>query len=106
MSEWWLPNEKPPSVVKQIREFISERQNIPQDTKSASVREMRGIFNTLSLSDASSPESVASPSSGSAARHPSSGPRSPPEELGAQQQPVGQDSPMTWSSFGSPESQQ
>ncbi len=92
-------------MVKQIREFIYERQNIPQDTKSASVREMRGIFNTLSLSDASSPESVASPSSGSAARQPSSDPRSPTEELGMQQQSPGQGSPVTWA-IGSPESQQ
>jgi hypothetical protein len=106
MSEWWLPDEKPPSVVKQIREFINERQNIPKDTKSASVREMRGIFNTLSLSDASSPESVASPSSGSAARQPSD-PRSPTEELAASVPlpPGSGDSPLTWS-FGSPESQQ
>jgi hypothetical protein len=105
MSEWWLPNEKPPSVVKQIREFIMERQNINQDTKSTSVREMRGIFNTLSLSDASSPESVASPSSGSAARQPSD-PRSPTEELAvAAAVPLSRESPGSWS-FGSPESQQ
>jgi hypothetical protein len=101
MSEWWLSDEKPPSVVKQIREFINERQNIHQDTKSTSVREMRGIFNTLSLSDASSPESVASPSSGSAARQPSD-PRSPTEEY----VPHNQESPPVSWSFGSPEAQQ
>jgi hypothetical protein len=106
MSEWWLPDEKPPPVVTQIREFIFERQNIRQDTQSASVREMRGIFNTLNLSDASSPESVASPSSGSAARQPSD-PRSPTEERAAPPPPphVSQESLGTWS-FGSPESQQ
>src|ERR1700753_4127194 len=69
LSSWWLPgNEGAPNVILSIRDFAAERMNILKDDKSENLREIRGIFNTLSLSDASSPESVQSPSSSSNAR--------------------------------------
>jgi hypothetical protein len=69
LSSWWLPgNKDAPNVILSIRDFTAERMSIHKDDKSENVREMRGIFNTLSLSDASSPESMQSPSSSSNAR--------------------------------------
>jgi hypothetical protein len=80
-SVWWLPDdENVPPVIRQIRDFTAERTHMQQDDKAANLREMRGIFNTLSLSDASSPESVHSPGSSSNLRAPSDR-RSPADEL-------------------------
>jgi len=69
LSTWWLPgNEGAPPVMLAIREFTAERIKNYNDDKSDNIRELRGIFNTLNLSDASSPESMQSPSSSSNVR--------------------------------------
>ncbi|KAF2672585.1 hypothetical protein BT63DRAFT_131299 [Microthyrium microscopicum] len=86
LSAWWLPNdENLPPVVRGIREFISERSAAHQDDKSANIRDMRGIFQTLNLSDQSSPEStdIHSPGSSSNLR---SDKRSPPDQEKTQQE--------------------
>lgn len=56
LSVWWLPNgEGCPPVIRQIRNFIT---STPNDTTGEDLRDFKGIFASLSLSDASSPESA------------------------------------------------
>jgi len=50
VTHWWLPNnEGYPEVVRAIREFIEYRARLPEDTISAHVRDMSGIFQSLDL---------------------------------------------------------
>lgn len=96
LSSWWLPQKQDaPSLILSVREFTAERMAMHKDDKSENLREMRGIFNTLSLSDDSSPESMQSPSSSSNARGPSEK-RSPAEDstLHAQESPN-----YSWNSY-------
>jgi hypothetical protein len=55
LSSWWLPNEEGrPRLLKQVRNFLTTK---PSDEKGEDLRDMKGIFSALSLSDTSSPES-------------------------------------------------
>ena len=56
LSDWWLPNEEGcPPLVRQIRNFIT---STPNDATGEDLRDFKGIFASLSLSDTSSPEST------------------------------------------------
>jgi hypothetical protein len=55
LSIWWLPNEEGCTpIIRQIRNFIT---STPNDATGEDLRDFKGIFASLSLSDASSPES-------------------------------------------------
>lgn len=55
VSRWWLPlDEGYPRIMKSIREFIDYRTSDPQDSISADLRDMRGVFRALSLDDSGS----------------------------------------------------
>jgi hypothetical protein len=54
LSNWWLPEEQP-RLVRQIRDFV---QSKPSGDKETSLYELQGIFKSLQLGEASSPESV------------------------------------------------
>ncbi|KAK7710121.1 hypothetical protein SLS57_008459 [Botryosphaeria dothidea] len=52
VSHSWLPNnEGMPDIITQIRGFIEERATIPRDQNRQDLREMRGIFEGLSVKD-------------------------------------------------------
>ena len=56
-SDWWLPNDEAcPPIIRSIKDFILERTTAPKDQTSEDLREMRGIFSTLNISDSPSPE--------------------------------------------------
>ncbi|KAF2684363.1 hypothetical protein K458DRAFT_302760 [Lentithecium fluviatile CBS 122367] len=58
-SDWWLPNDEGcPPIIRSIKNFIRERTTAPKDQVSEDLREMKGIFNTLTISD-SPPEFTA-----------------------------------------------
>lgn len=51
-SDCWLPNdERCPPIIRSIKNFIAERTTAPKDQISDDLREMRGIFSTLTISD-------------------------------------------------------
>lgn len=51
-SDWWLPNdENCPRIIRSIKDFITDRTTKPKDQTSEDLREMRGVFNTLTISD-------------------------------------------------------
>ena len=51
-SDWWLPNDEGcPPIIRSIKDFIKERTQAPKDQVSDDLREMRGIFNSLTISD-------------------------------------------------------
>jgi hypothetical protein len=51
-SDWWLPNDEGcPPIIRSIKDFIKERTMAPKDQVSDDLREMRGIFNSLNISD-------------------------------------------------------
>jgi hypothetical protein len=51
-SDWWLPNDEAcPPIIRSIKDFIKERTTAPKDQVSDDLREMRGIFNSLTISD-------------------------------------------------------
>ncbi|KAF2113404.1 hypothetical protein BDV96DRAFT_496675, partial [Lophiotrema nucula] len=51
-SDWWLPNDEGcPRIIRSIKNFIVERTTAPKDQTSEDLREMRGIFSTLTISD-------------------------------------------------------
>jgi hypothetical protein len=55
-SDWWLPNDEAcPPIIRSIKDFIKERTTAPKDQVSDDLREMRGIFSSLTMSD--SPQS-------------------------------------------------
>ena len=56
-SDWWLPNDEGcPPIIRSIKNFILERNAQPKDQTSDDLREMRGIFSNLTLSDTPSPD--------------------------------------------------
>jgi hypothetical protein len=64
LSQWWLPDlSTAPPIILSLREFIDGRVAPLADDKSEALREMRGIFQALSLSEPSTPESVTTPGS-------------------------------------------
>jgi hypothetical protein len=51
-SDWWLPNDEScPPIIRSIKDFIRERSTAPKDQISEDLREMRGIFSSLTISD-------------------------------------------------------
>jgi len=51
-SDWWLPNDEScPPIIRSIKDFIKERTQAPKDQVSDDLREMRGIFNSMTISD-------------------------------------------------------
>jgi hypothetical protein len=51
-SDWWLPNDEScPRIIRSIKNFIVERTMAPKDQTSEDLREMRGFFGSLTLSD-------------------------------------------------------
>ncbi|KAF2746351.1 hypothetical protein M011DRAFT_93243 [Sporormia fimetaria CBS 119925] len=51
-SDWWLPNDEDcPRIIRSIKDFIQERTTAPKDQTSEDLREMKGIFSTLTISD-------------------------------------------------------
>lgn len=51
-SDWWLPNDEGcPPIVRSIKDFIRERSTAPKDQVSEDLKEMRGIFSSLNISD-------------------------------------------------------
>ena len=54
-SDWWLPNDEGcPRIVRSIKDFIRERETAPKDQVSEDLKEMRGVFGTLTISDSPS----------------------------------------------------
>ncbi|KAF1960595.1 hypothetical protein CC80DRAFT_260893 [Byssothecium circinans] len=54
-SDWWLPNDEGcPPVIRSIKNFIRERTTTPKDQVSEDLRQMRGIFSTLTISESPS----------------------------------------------------
>lgn len=70
-SDWWLPNDEGcPPIIRSIKDFIRERATAPKDQVSDDLKEMRGIFGSMIISD--SPDSVTVTSSdyaGAASSH-------------------------------------
>lgn len=51
-SDWWLPNDEGcPPIIRTIKDFIRERSMAPKDQVSEDLKEMRGIFSSLNISD-------------------------------------------------------
>jgi hypothetical protein len=51
-SDWWLPNDEScPPIIRSIKDFIKDRTQTPKDQVSDDLREMRGIFTSLTISD-------------------------------------------------------
>jgi len=54
VTRWWLPEDEGPPcppILQHIREFIDYRATIPQDTLTEDVRDMKGLFNAMSIED-------------------------------------------------------
>jgi hypothetical protein len=63
-SDWWLPNDEGcPAIIRSIKDFIQERTTAPKDEVSENLREMRGIFGSLTISD-SPPDDTCSNTTG------------------------------------------
>lgn len=64
-SDWWLPNDEScPPIIRSIKDFIKERTQAPKDQVSDDLREMRGIFNSLTISDSPPSDSLTVTSAG------------------------------------------
>lgn len=60
-SDWWLPNDEGcPRIIRSIKDFIVERTTAPKDQTSEDLREMRGIFSTLTISESPPDENMSS----------------------------------------------
>lgn len=60
-SDWWLPNDEGcPPIIRSIKNFIRDRTTAPKDQVSEDLREMRGIFHTLTISDSPAESSASS----------------------------------------------
>ncbi|KAF2731651.1 hypothetical protein EJ04DRAFT_363804 [Polyplosphaeria fusca] len=58
-SDWWLPNDELcPPIIRTIKNFISERTTAPKDQASEDLREMKGLFSTLTISDSPSSDNT------------------------------------------------
>jgi hypothetical protein len=69
-SDWWLPNDEAcPPIIRSIKDFIKDRTTAPKDQVTEDLREMRGIFNSLTISD-SPPSDLMTVTSGSSAPSP------------------------------------
>jgi hypothetical protein len=60
-SDWWLPNDEAcPPIIRSIKNFITDRMMAPKDQASEDLREMKGLFNTLTISDSPSSDTTSS----------------------------------------------
>jgi hypothetical protein len=51
-SDWWLPNDEGcPPIIRSVKDFIRDRTQAPKDQVSEDLREMKGIFSMLTISD-------------------------------------------------------
>jgi hypothetical protein len=58
-SDWWLPNDEAcPPIIRSIKDFIKDRTTAPKDQVTDDLREMRGIFNSLTISDSPPSDSM------------------------------------------------
>ncbi|KAH5359687.1 hypothetical protein HBI49_137150 [Parastagonospora nodorum] len=58
-SDWWFPNDEGcPPIIRSIKDFIKDRTSMPKDPVSDDLREMRGIFNSLTISDSPSSDTM------------------------------------------------
>jgi hypothetical protein len=58
-SDWWLPNDEGcPPIIRSIKDFIKDRTQAPKDQVSDDLREMRGIFSSLTISDSPPPDNM------------------------------------------------
>jgi hypothetical protein len=58
-SDWWLPNDEGcPPIIRSIKDFIRERSTAPKDQVSEDLKEMRGIFSSLNISDSPGSDNV------------------------------------------------
>ncbi|PGG98671.1 hypothetical protein GX51_06677 [Blastomyces parvus] len=61
LNHWWLPNEEGyPRLVKEIRDWTSERELKPRDTFREDLRVLKTMFWRMAVDDGSSPGSSAS----------------------------------------------
>ncbi|KAF2145208.1 uncharacterized protein K452DRAFT_244963 [Aplosporella prunicola CBS 121167] len=52
VSRWWLPEDEGyPPIIKSIRGFIEDRTVNPSDQEKQDLRDMKGLFNELSLGE-------------------------------------------------------
>lgn len=55
LNHWWLPNDEGyPDIVREIREWTTERVTDARDTFRESVRDLKAVFGNMSLEDCSS----------------------------------------------------
>lgn len=60
-SDWWLPNDEAcPPIIRSIKDFITDRTTAPKDQASEDLREMKGLFSTLTISDSPSSDTTTS----------------------------------------------
>jgi hypothetical protein len=58
-SDWWLPNDEAcPPIIRSIKDFIKDRTMAPKDQVSDDLREMRGIFSSMQISDSPPSDSM------------------------------------------------
>ncbi|KAF2705615.1 hypothetical protein K504DRAFT_387678 [Pleomassaria siparia CBS 279.74] len=58
-SDWWLPNDEScPPIIRSIKNFIADRTTAPKDQASEDLREMKGLFSTLTISDSPSSDNT------------------------------------------------
>ena len=52
VTHWWLPNDEGyPPIIRALRDFIEYRARIPNDAKSSDLKEMTGIFRSMTIDD-------------------------------------------------------
>ena len=52
VTRWWFPNDEGcPPIIRSIKNFIEERTTAPRDQTSEDLRDMKGLFNSLSIAD-------------------------------------------------------
>lgn len=60
VTRWWFPNDEGcPPIIRSIKNFIEERTTAPRDQTSEDLRDMKGLFNSLSIAD--SPDRASPP---------------------------------------------
>ena len=65
-SDWWLPDDEAcPPIIRSVKDFIKDRTTAPKDQLSDDLREMRGVLNSLTLSDSPSDNSTVTSADGS-----------------------------------------
>ena len=60
INDWWLPDERSPSIIREVRAMTEERTSHPRDNFREDVSHMKTLFWNISLDD---PESESSPAS-------------------------------------------